>query len=140
MIKNICHLVNEHMFHYEQNWTQAAVRRFIIRVKEECIEDLFDLRMADMYGMWNEKVDIKYSSAIKLLLELKERINDELEKKTALSLKDLKINGKDLIDIGFKPGKQLGQILEELFNSVIEDPELNTKEKLLQIANSYKKK
>ncbi|MBS7295507.1 MAG: CCA tRNA nucleotidyltransferase [Treponema sp.] len=139
-INNVCHLVKEHMFHYEQNWTQAAVRRFIIRVKEECIEDLFDLRMADMYGMWNEKVDIKYSSAIKLLLELKERINDELEKKTALSLKDLKINGKDLIDIGFKPGKQLGQILEELFNSVIEDPELNTKEKLLQIANSYKKK
>lgn len=87
-----------------------------------------------------KKSDIKYSSAIKLLLELKERINDELEKKTALSLKDLKINGKDLIDIGFKPGKQLGQILEELFNSVIEDPELNTKEKLLQIANSYKKK
>ncbi|MCI5666109.1 MAG: hypothetical protein MR353_05010 [Spirochaetia bacterium] len=33
----------------------------------------------------------------------------------------------------------MGQILEELFNSVIEDPELNTKEKLLQIANSYKK-
>lgn len=137
-INNVCHLVKEHMFHYEHNWTDAAVRRFIIRVKEEFLEDLFDLRLADMYGMWNEKVEIKYSSAIELLLELKERIKAELEKKTALSLKDLKINGKDLIDLGFEPGKQIGQILEELFNTVVEDPELNTKEKLLQIANSYK--
>lgn len=137
-INNVTHLVKEHMFHYEHNWTEAAVRRFIIRAKQECLEDLFDLRMADMYGMWNQPVEIKYSESIELLLELKERIKKELEKENALSLKDLKINGKDLIDLGFEPGKQLGVILEDLLNSVLEDPELNVKEKLLQIANSYK--
>lgn len=137
-INNVCHLVKEHMFHYERNWSDSAVRRFIIRVKEENLDDLFDLRMADMFGMWNQKVEIKYSSSVELLIELKDRIASELQKERALSLKDLKINGKDLIDLGFQPGKQLGQILEELFNSVVEDPDLNTKEKLLQIANSYK--
>lgn len=137
-INSVCHLVKEHMFHYENSWSDAAVRRFIIRAKEECLDDLFDLRLADMYGMWNEPVQIKYNAAIELLLELKNRIKKELEKQSALSLKDLKINGKDLISLGFEPGKQLGVILEDLFNCVIEDPELNVKEKLLQIADSYK--
>lgn len=137
-INSVCHLVKEHMFHYEPNWTKAAVRRFIIRAKLECLDDLFDLRLADMYGMQNQKVEIKYNESIELLLELKKRIEQELSKQNALSLKDLALNGKDLLELGITPGKQIGQILEDLFNAVVEDPELNKKEKLLQIANSYK--
>lgn len=132
----VSHLVKEHMFHYEQNWTDAAVRRFIIRVKPECIDDLYDLRLADMYGMWNEPVDFRYSASIDLLLELKERIKVEMAKKTALSLKDLAVNGKDLISAGIPAGKELGRILNHLLECVIEDPELNTKEGLLKIATS----
>ena len=105
MINNVCHLVKEHMFHYEQNWSAAAVRRFIIRVKPECMDDLYDLRLADMYGMYNEKVDMRYSASIALLLELKERVKEELEKKTALSLKSLAVNGRDLMAIGVPAGK-----------------------------------
>lgn len=137
MIKNVCHLVNEHMFHYEKNWTNAAVRRFIIRVKPENLEDLFDLRLSDMYGMWNQKVEIKYSASIGLLLELKERIKSELEKQNALSLKSLKVNGNDLIEQNIAFGKKIGEVLNHLLECVIEDPELNDKEKLLRIARSY---
>ena len=137
MIKNVCHLVNEHMFHYEKNWTNAAVRRFIIRVKPENLEDLFDLRLSDMYGMWNQKVEIKYSTSIDLLLELKERIKSELEKQNALSLKSLKVNGNDLMEQNIAFGKKIGEVLNHLLECVIEDPELNDKEKLLRIARSY---
>lgn len=137
MIKNVCHLVNEHMFHYEKNWTNAAVRRFIIRVKPENLEDLFDLRLSDMYGMWNQKVEIKYSAAIDLLLELKERIQSELEKQNALSLKSLKVNGNDLIEHNIAAGKKIGEVLNHLLECVIEDPELNEKEKLLELATNY---
>ncbi|MDD6968898.1 MAG: HD domain-containing protein [Treponema sp.] len=137
MIKNVCHLVNEHMFHYEKNWTNAAVRRFIIRVKPENIEDLFDLRLSDMYGMWNQKVEIKYNASVGLLLELKERIKSELEKQNALSLKSLKVNGNDLIEQNIAFGKKIGEVLNHLLECVIEDPELNDKEKLLRIARSY---
>ena len=137
MIKNVCHLVNEHMFHYETNWTNAAVRRFIIRVKPENLEDLFDLRLSDMYGMWNQKVEIKYSASIGLLLELKERITSELEKQNALSLKSLKVNGNDLMEQNIAFGKKIGEVLNHLLECVIEDPELNDKEKLLRIARSY---
>lgn len=139
MINNVCHLVKEHMFHYEQNWSSSAVRRFIVRVGKENLEDLFDLRLADMYGMWNENVDVRYSSSVKLLLELKERIEKELEKKSALTLKDLAVNGNDLISIGIPSGKQLGIILKELMNVVLEDPTQNNKEALLKIAKNIAK-
>lgn len=139
MIKNVCHLVKEHMFHYEENWTDAAVRRFIIRIKPENLEDLYDLRLADMYGMQNQKVEIKYNKSISLLLELKDRISKETEKQNALSLKDLKINGNDLIKNNIPAGKKLGKILNQLLESVIENPNLNDKEKLLEMAKNIDK-
>ena len=136
VIDDVCHLVKEHMFHYEPNWTVAAVRRFIIRAGQEHIEDLFDLRIADMYGMHNQKVEFRFSQAVDLLIELKGRIEQELEKKTALSLKDLAVNGKDLIQAGIPAGKKLGLILNHLLDCVIEDPEMNTREKLIEVATS----
>ena len=138
VIDDVCHLIEEHMFNYESNWTVPAVRRFIIRVGQEHLEDLFDLRLADMYGMHNLPIEYKYSAAINLLVELKDRIAVELEKNNALSLKDLAINGRDLIDAGFEPGKKLGSILNHLLDCVIEDPGMNTKEKLLNIASSLR--
>jgi len=128
--------VREHMFHYEENWSDAAVRRFIMRVQPECLEDLYDLRLADMYGMYNEKVELRYSASIKLLLELKERVEKELSKKSALSLKSLAVNGRDLMQAGIPAGKELGRILNELLDCVIEDPQMNSKECLLKTAKS----
>ena len=136
VIDNVCHLIKEHMFHYEPNWTVAAIRRFIIRVGQENMEDLFDLRLADMYGMHNQKVEFRFSQAIDLMIELKDRIDQELEKKNALSLKDLAINGNDLMDAGFEKGRQLGLILNQLLDCVIEDPQMNDKEKLLEVAKN----
>lgn len=136
MIDSVCHLVREHMFHYESNWTDAAVRRFIMRVRPECLEDLYDLRLADMYGMYNEPVNIRYSASVSLLLELRERVEKELAAKTALSLKSLAVNGRDLMEIGIPAGKELGRILNELLNCVIEDPAMNCRQTLLNTAKS----
>ena len=122
------------MFHYESSWTDAAVRRFIVRVGKDCIDDLYDVRLSDMYGMWNEPVDIRYSESVKLLIELKDRIAAQLEKQNALSLKDLAVNGKDLMAEGIPAGKQLGLILNHLLDCVLEDPALNNKRDLLNIA------
>jgi len=87
-----------------------------------------------MYGMWNEPVDIRYSESIKLLIELKDRIKNQLEKQNALTLKDLAVNGRDLMEAGFPSGKELGIILNHLMDCVLEDPQLNSKEALLTIA------
>ncbi len=136
MTDNVCHLVKEHMFHYESSWTDAAIRRFLIRVKPECLEDLYHLRLADMYGMHNQAVNIRYSESVKLLMELQKRIEKELAKKSALSLKSLAVNGHDLMQLGIPAGKELGRILNELFECVVEDPAMNERQALLKTAQA----
>lgn len=132
-IKKVRHLVKEHMFHYESSWSDAAVRRFIIRAGAENLEDLFLLRLADIYGM--HRIPLQENSpSWKLLAELKNRIEKILNENSALSLKDLKINGKDLMEVGIPSGKTMGKILNELFETVTDSPEMNDKEKLTALA------
>ena len=131
---HVCHLVKHHMFYYTPDWTDAAVRRFLVKVGAENIPDLVDLRLADMYGKYNQPVRLHDSAACDLLIEFQERIKAIEAKNQALSLKDLAVNGKDLIEIGIPAGKKLGAILNELFEAVLEDPEMNKREKLLEIA------
>jgi len=55
-IKRAAHLISNHMFNYTEEWTDAAVRRFISRVGVNNIDDLFILRIADQFGMTNSKI------------------------------------------------------------------------------------
>ena len=140
-IANICHLVVNHMFNYTQDWTDAAVRRFLAKVQAENLEDLYDLRLADIYGMNNAPVRGQDSRTIALLNELKDRISKETEKNSVLSLKQLAVNGKDLMKNGISAGKDLGFVLNQLLETVLEDPTQNEKEQLIKIAlNIYKKR
>lgn len=131
-IEKVCHLIGNHMFHYESSWTDAAIRRFLVKAGKENINDLIDLRYADIFGMHNCKIDSN-SQTVLLLNEFIDRIEKEKNKATALSLKDLKINGNDLIKMGIKPGKQIGLILNELFQTVLDDPKMNDKESLEKV-------
>lgn len=139
MIDNVVHLVKNHMFYYESKWTDAAVRRFLVRIKAENIEDLFDLRLADVYGMHNTAV-VANSETVANLNELSDRIKKVESEHSAMSLKSLAVNGNDLIKIGVPAGKKIGFILNELLETVLDDPTENTKEKLLLIAENIKNK
>ena len=140
-ISNICHLVVNHMFNYTQDWTDAAVRRFLAKIQAENLGDLYDLRLADIYGMNNAPVRGQDSRTIALLNELKDRISKETEKNSVLSLKQLAVNGKDLMKNGISAGKDLGFVLNQLLETVLEDPSQNEKEQLIKIAlNIYKKR
>ena len=134
-ITYVCHLIAQHMFFYEPAWTDSAVRRFLVRIKyreyEHVLEDLFELRRGDCFGMNRKPV----SDAA--LVEFQKRIEAVLAKDSALSLKDLAVNGRDLIAAGIPAGKMLGTVLNELFETVLDDPAMNTKEKLLVVAKNY---
>ena len=54
-----------------------------------------------------------------------------LRKKECVSIKDLAVSGRDLIQAGMKPGKEIGETLNRFLEIVLEDPEKNTKEYLL---------
>jgi tRNA nucleotidyltransferase (CCA-adding enzyme) len=49
-------------------------------------------------------------------------------------LRDLAVDGNDLIELGFRPGPQLGRILHDLLDSVVDEPVLNTRAQLLALA------
>lgn len=136
----VCHLVKNHMFHYESNWSDAAVRRFLYRVTPEALEDLFDLRMADVYGMTRTPPVLKEGSWSSNLIELKDRIQAVSAQQQVLGLKDLAVNGKDLMEAGIPSGKQLGKILQQLLETVLDDPSQNNKEQLLTIARNLSQK
>jgi tRNA nucleotidyltransferase/poly(A) polymerase len=134
VITTVCHLIEEHMFHYDEGWTDAAVRRFLIRVGVENLADLFALRRADAYGLAGKAPPPDF------LLPLQNRIEETLKRGGALSLKDLALSGKDLITAGIPPGIHMGIILSELLETVIDDPSLNTRERLLEIAGKIGKR
>ena len=135
-INNVCHLIANHMFHYEESWSDAAVRRFVVRIKPENIEDLIDLRLADMYGKYNMPIQIKESQACDLLIQLQDRIKKIQEENSAFTLKSLAVSGKDLMDVGIPSGKTIGNILNSLLETVLDDPNQNNKDILLNIAKN----
>jgi len=57
-----------------------------------------------------------------------------------LNLKDLALNGNDLLAMGFEQSREIGIILRELYNIVLDNPEMNTKEKLTEIVENIRKK
>lgn len=125
---SVSHLIRNHMFSYSPSWSDAAVRRFMKRVGKENIDDLLDLRVDDA-----EAISGKVNPL--MLIALVERINGEIEKDAALSLKDLRIKGDDLIrEKIINPSPLMGRILNTLLDEVIEDPTLNEREKLLKRA------
>jgi len=137
-INRVAHLIKNHMTFFKENWTDSAVRRFIVRITPDCIDDLFELWKADIYGKHRVAV-IPNSQTAQNMILLRERIDELLESENALSLKDLKVNGKDLISIGAS-GKKVGIILNELFQCVLDDPQMNDREKLLAVAKNLNEK
>lgn len=130
-LDRIANLVDNHMFNYASAWGDAAVRRFIRRVGRENIPDLFALRLADTKAMERE-IDFNY------LTELQGRIDKIIAQQNALHIKDLKVNGRDVMQIlNLSPGPKIGKILGALLEKVLEDPELNDRVKLLELTKSY---
>jgi tRNA nucleotidyltransferase (CCA-adding enzyme) len=116
------------MFRYEPNWGDAAVRRFIAKVRPEAIEDLFALREAD-----NEGSGVPRDA--EALGGLRSRIGAELAAGPILDRSALAIDGSDLMtELGLPAGPALGRILGALFERVVEEPGLNDRPTLILLA------
>ncbi len=100
------------------------IKRMINRVGDHNMLDLIELMKADIIGHAGEP-DFTQTD---LILSEYERI---LQEKPPMSLKDLAINGDDLIAIGWKPGKMMGAALTEAYEYMLDNPQYNTKEHLL---------
>lgn len=70
--------------------------------------------------------------------DIKNKLNEIISNNECYLIKDLAVNGDDLISNGFAPGKDMGEILMALLSFVIQDNDLNTKEQLLKLAQELK--
>ena len=75
--------------------------------------------------------DYKKEEKLQKIATVNDIFQGILEREECLCLKDLAVTGKDLIDLGIKPGKEIGEILSGFLEMVLENPELNKKEILL---------
>jgi tRNA nucleotidyltransferase (CCA-adding enzyme) len=128
-INSVVHLIRWHDYRFVL--TPTGMRKVASKVGKEYMYLLFEVNRADTMGKNPAIIDEKLKN-LKMAMEIYEEIvkNDE-----CVSLKDLKVSGKDLIAQGYKPGKNMGQILNELLARVIDNPDLNHKEKLLDLVN-----
>lgn len=131
VVKKVCHLIKNHMFHYQSNWSDSAVRRFIHRSGEEHINDLLALRRADSFGTFGKLIINPEEK------EFTARIQKAIDKQHSFTLKNLAVNGQDLASAGIPKGPKMGKVLQFLLDSVLEDPKQNEKKLLLKIAKNY---
>lgn len=126
-------LVKQHMFYYQDEWTDGAVRRFIKSIGVENIRMLLKLREADRLGSGKRKD--KESSAIPKLLE---RVDKIIEAENAITVKDLYIDGHDIIKkFNLVSGPIIGEILNYLLELILDNPHLNDYNILLKEAQNY---
>lgn len=122
-------LIRWHMFTYDPDMTNSAIRRFIRRVGVENINHMMNLRIGDRKGGGSKATSWR-------LRELQERIGENLYE--PMSVRDLKVNGQDIMQhYQIKPSKAVGQVLNYLFYLVMEDQLDNDREQLLEYLNQH---
>jgi len=125
-IERAVHLVRVHMDLFPPEASDAAVRRWIRRVGEENVWDLYRLHLADWRGNRNRGSE-------RPLVERFRRVRAVLAAEHALTVGDLAIDGDDLVALGLEPGPLFGAVLEATLERVVEEPALNTRERLLTL-------
>ncbi len=124
--EKIFKLIRWHMFTVDEHITDSAVRRFIRRIGVDNVKDMMDLRVGDRLGGGTQTAE---SWRLKLF---KKRVEEQLAP-APFSINDLAIDGNDIMkELNIKPGRQIGEILQKLFEEVDEDLSKNTREYLLQ--------
>jgi poly(A) polymerase/tRNA nucleotidyltransferase (CCA-adding enzyme) len=127
-VELVAHLVRRHMFFYDIGGvTPAGVRRFIVRVGPENIDDLLKVREADRIGSGVEKA---VSYRLRHFLFMIEKVKHD-----PITPKMLALNGDELMAFfALAPGPRIGWILNSLLEEVLDDPKKNIKEKLTKRA------
>ena len=124
-LRSVVKLVKYHDIKIEQNF--CAVRHAIVELGEELFPLLLKVKKADFLA----QSDYKRMDKEQELKNIECIYNKIIEDKDCVSLKTLAVTGNDLINIGIKPGKEIGKKLLELLEIVLEDPQKNNKEILL---------
>ncbi len=124
--ERVVFLVAHHMDPLEPD--KGLLRRRLSRFGQQAVEDLLALQEADASGLGRGKV---------VFSEIRVALQEILEEDSCLSIRDLQVDGKDLLALGFAPGKELGGCLNRLLERVLNEELPNEKEALLMAAKEW---
>jgi len=116
----------------QENWQainfskKMNIRQLAARIGMENLEDIWKLKKA----LIRESQSSERFKSVEIE-RAENNIRKTLQERPPVSLKDLAVNGKDLFELGYKEGKEIGLVLKELLNLVLEKPALNQKKILL---------
>lgn len=128
-IVTVRRLVEFHDYGNNVNPTPAIVRRAMNRIGEDIFARLLIVKRADIMA----QSEYRRREKLDLVDAWDREYRGIVARRQCISLKDLAVGGKDLIAAGVKPGPELGAILQQMLEHVLEEPEDNTREKLLTI-------
>lgn len=125
IIEKVTLLIDKHMTQHA-DYKEKGLKKLLAIMGEYEIFTLIKLQKAD-------RLCSNINADISDLIDREKKIKEIIEKKEPYTIKHLAINGNDLINLGYNKGKIIGEILNYLLKRVMEKPELNEKEKLIQI-------
>ena len=124
-ISKACRLIRFHDYRMEDK--SRAFRRAVSKIGADIMDMLFLVEYADVLAQSDMQRDEKLA---KIDAGVK-RFEYIMANAQPLSIKDLAVTGSDLIAAGVKPGPKMGEILKAMLDKVLDEPELNTKDGLL---------
>lgn len=127
-IRKVSKLVFYH--DYRMPPEKRPVRFAVNRIGKELFPYYLEIRMADTMAQSSYHREEKIAD----IKGVSECFRDILEKEECVSLKEMAVTGKDLIDAGIRPGPQMGEILNQLLEEVLKDPKKNTRDYLVKRA------
>jgi len=129
-IKNVSNLVGSHMTRYAK-LRSSSLKQLIKQVGENNLDRMYELQKADILG---SAPPFDFSE----LEKMQQEIDNILDTKQPLTIKDLAVNGDDLVTIGYTAGIMMGETLQKLLLIVLENPEQNQRELLLEMARDWR--
>jgi tRNA nucleotidyltransferase (CCA-adding enzyme) len=125
-MRRIHSLINAHMF---GNFEKPKGARKFLQQNGQHADDLLTLRECDGEGKGTESTDN--------VEQMRQLIENERQQGAPTTQSALAVNGNDIMGLGIKAGPQIGTILRQLTDDVVDDPKLNDREALLQRAQEY---
>ncbi len=124
--KKVSQLVRYHEYYYDQ--PKASFRRYVGKVGKESMPLMFCLQEADIMG----QSEYQREDKIRRIQTGKIWYQELVDQHTAVRVKELAVTGKEILELGYTQGPEIGACLQKLLEYVMEHPDRNTKEELLR--------
>lgn len=134
-MKKMRELIYWHDYNWGQHVSAKTVRRAMRKIGPDLIDDLLVLQRCDTLA----QSELHKQEKLDLLDKITNLVQVVRAQSQCVTAKELAISGKDLMEIGMKPGKSMGEMIEWLLDQVVDFPEFNTKEKLFELVEQRRK-